>query len=86
MENLLESLKKYFANTSKDILDKDWIEIEYLNEIGPDVNEYAEFVKRHFGIEVSYSNSEKKLESHKFNVSTASANKIAADVQYCLAA
>ena len=31
-------------------------EIEYLNNIGPDVIEYAEFMKDNFGIVVPYSN------------------------------
>ena len=44
MGNLFERLKDYFENTPKDVIEKDWREIEYLNEIGPDVIEYAEFV------------------------------------------
>lgn len=44
MGSIYESLKQYFENTPKDVLDKDWKEIEHLNEIGPDVMEYAEFV------------------------------------------
>nr|DAI16456.1 MAG TPA: hypothetical protein [Bacteriophage sp.] len=39
MSKLLESLENYFKNTPKEQLDKDWKEIEYLNEIGPDVFE-----------------------------------------------
>lgn len=45
MGNLFESLKDYFENTPKDVLDNDWKEIENLNEIGPDVIEYARYVK-----------------------------------------
>ena len=45
MGNLFESLKDYFENTPKDVIEKDWREIEYLNEIGPDVIEYARYVK-----------------------------------------
>ena len=45
---LLEDIKNYFNNTPKDILDQDWKEIEYLNEIGPDVIEYIEFVKSYY--------------------------------------
>ena len=44
----------------KDVIEKDWREIEYLNEIGPDVIEYAEFVRENFGTAVSYSNSKEK--------------------------
>lgn len=38
--NLFENLKKYFAITSKEQQNKDWKEIEPLNNIGPDVIEY----------------------------------------------
>ena len=34
---LLENLEDYFENTPKEILDNDWKEIEYLNEIGPSI-------------------------------------------------
>lgn len=61
MGKLFESLKDYFEKTPKEILDNDWKEIEYLNEIGPDVIEYAEYVKELFGSDVSYSSSEKNL-------------------------
>lgn len=81
MGNLFESLKDYFENTPKDVLDNDWKEIKHLNEIGPDVIEYAKFVKERFGIAVSYSNSEKKFETHKYDVSVVSENEgIAVDV------
>ena len=36
-----EFLKKYFEETSQEELDKEWKEIEPLNDIGPDVLEYA---------------------------------------------
>lgn len=45
--NLLQKLKEYFENTPQDILEKDWKETEYLNEIGPDVDEYLEYVKKY---------------------------------------
>lgn len=45
MGKLLESLKKYFENTPKEVLDSDWERIKHLNEIGPDVIEYAKSVK-----------------------------------------
>lgn len=41
MGKVYESLKKYFEETPKEILDKDWEAIKYLNNIGPDV-EYLE--------------------------------------------
>ena len=87
MGNLFESLKDYFENTPKDVLDNDWKEIKYLNENGPDVIEYAKFVREQFGIAVSYSNSEKKFETHKYDVSVDSGSEgIAADAQYYFAA
>lgn len=48
MGNLFESLKNYFENTPQDILENDWKEVEYLNEIGPDVIEYADYVKKQY--------------------------------------
>ena len=36
---------------------------------------YAKFVKEQFGITVSYSNSEKKFATHKYDVSVDSGNK-----------
>ena len=45
MAGIYESLKAYFENTPKEQLNKDWEEIKHLNEIGPDVLEYAELVK-----------------------------------------
>ena len=60
MGNLFKSLKDYFENTPKDVIEKDWREIEYLYEIGPDVIEYAEFVRENFGTAVTYSNSKEK--------------------------
>lgn len=88
MGNLLDSLKNYFENTPKNVLDKDWKEIEYLNDIGPDVFEYVDFVKRNFILDsMEYSKSRKGLDSHKFDVPvTSSNNEIAADAKYCLAA
>ena len=51
MGNLFESLKDYFENTPKGVLDNDWKEVENLNEIGPDVIEYARYVKELFGVD-----------------------------------
>mgnify|MGYP004453625515 FL=1 len=87
MGNLFESLKNYFENTPKEVLDNDWNEIKYLNEIGPDVIEYAKFVKEQFGIAVSYSNSASNNETHKYDVSVDSGDHgIAVDAQYYYAA
>ena len=32
-----EQLKDYFSNTPQEQLDKDWEELKYLNELGPEV-------------------------------------------------
>ena len=40
-----EFLKKYFEETPQEELDKEWKEIEPLNDIGPDVLEYADKIK-----------------------------------------
>lgn len=45
MGKLLSSLKEYFSNTPKEELEKNLKELEYLNEIGPDVEEYCEYLK-----------------------------------------
>ena len=45
MGKLLEQLKEYFENTPKEVLEKEVKEWEYLNEIGPDVLEYAKLVR-----------------------------------------
>lgn len=36
---LLKSLQSYYEDTPQDVLDKDWKELSYLNEVGPDVFE-----------------------------------------------
>ena len=45
MGKLLKQLKHYFDNTPSEILKKECKEWEYLNEIGPDVIEYAKYVR-----------------------------------------
>lgn len=46
MGSLIENLKDYFNNTSKEQLIKDWKAISELNTIGPDVIEWAAQVKK----------------------------------------
>lgn len=41
-----EFIKKHFEETPQDELDKEWKEIEPLNDIGPDVLEYADKIKK----------------------------------------
>lgn len=45
MGKLLNQLKEYFENTPKEVLEKEAKEWNYLNEIGPDVLEYAKMVR-----------------------------------------
>ena len=52
MGKLLDSLKDYFDKTPQDVLEKDFKELEYLNEIGPDAIAYVEYVKGNFDIEM----------------------------------
>ncbi len=87
MGSLFESLKDYFENTPKEVLNNDWEKIEYLNDIGPDVIEYAEYVKELFDIDVLYSSSEKNLNTHKFDVPVVyGMERITVDSKYYLAA
>ena len=44
---LLQQLKKYFEETPRDVIEKEWNELSYLNEIGPTVEEYLESVKKY---------------------------------------
>lgn len=46
MGKIYNSLKEYFENTPKEQLDKDWEEIESLNDVGIDALEWTEFVKK----------------------------------------
>ena len=48
MGKLSESLKEYFENTPKEVLDKDWKEIKHLNDIGPDAIEYCKSIREQF--------------------------------------
>ena len=87
MGNLFENLKNYFENTSQSILENDWKEIEYLNEIAPDVVEYLEYVKTYFGTDVYYSNTRKERETHKFGLSECLDNsRISSEARYYFAA
>lgn len=87
MGNLLESLKHYFEHTPPEVIEKDWNEVSYLNEIGPDAIEYAEYVRKYLDANVSYSSAETKGDTHKYAVlESYDSSQIAADSPYCLAA
>lgn len=55
MGKISDGLKKYFEETPKEIIEKDWEEIKHLNEIGPDVIEYAELLKLKESITFNYN-------------------------------
>lgn len=78
MGTLLESLKRYFENTPKDILENDWKENEYLDNIGPDVTEYVNYVQEYFRVNVNYED--------KLNYNITADIKITEDSQYYFAA
>ena len=46
MENMFKELEKYFENTPKEKLEKDWEDVKQWNEIGPDVTEYCKMIKK----------------------------------------
>lgn len=50
MGKLLESLKEYLNNASKEELEENWKELEPYNEIGPDALEYYEELKKYLKI------------------------------------
>ena len=45
MSELYDKLKEYFENTPREQLDKDWEDVKDLNDIGPDVILYADYVR-----------------------------------------
>lgn len=49
MGKIAESLRKYFEETPQDVLDREWEELNPLNEIGPDATEYIERVRSFYG-------------------------------------
>lgn len=48
MEKMLKKLEKYFENTSKEKIEKEWEKIKQWNEIGPDAIEYCNMIKKQF--------------------------------------
>lgn len=41
----IDQLKEYLKNTPKEVLEKEYKELAYLNEIGPNGSEYLELIK-----------------------------------------
>ncbi len=66
MGSLYDNLKDYFENTPKEILDRDLKEVAHLNDIGPDVIEYAESVKENFAGKEVVASAPNKQNTHRF--------------------
>lgn len=81
MGKLLEQLKNYFENTPADILEKESREWDYLNEIGPDVIEYANIIRGYIGAEIEYNSSDDFLNENNYNF-TVSTDNINSNAQY----
>lgn len=85
MGKLLEQLKNYFENTPVEVLEKESAEWDYLNEIGPDVLEYANMVKGYIDTETAYSCSNDCFSENNYDF-TVSTNDISSNAQYGKAA
>ena len=48
MDEILEQLERYLNSTPQDVLERDWKKKEYLNEIGPDITEYVQYVHENY--------------------------------------
>ena len=84
LKGLFEDLKKYFDNTPQCVIEEDWKEVEHLNEIGPDVIEYALNVNELSGVEIPYSIVDGC--QYSFSVNSCDHKDIAADSSYYYAA
>jgi tyrosine type site-specific recombinase len=85
MGKLLEQLKSYFENTPANILEKESAEWDYLNEIGPDVLEYANIVKGYISAKIAYRSSHDLINKSYYNF-VVSIEVIGANAQYGKAA
>jgi hypothetical protein len=46
MNSIIEQLKSYLDNTSEEQLLRDWAELDEFSNVGPDVDEYLEFIEK----------------------------------------
>ena len=67
MGQILESLKKHYADTPQEVLYKEWEELAYLNDIGPDVFEYAEEMKEYIEFVCSSASTVYRRQSHTYS-------------------
>ena len=81
----MEQLKKYFETTPKEILNKESEELEYLNEIGPDVLEYVKVVKDYINQEYNMIATKEeyvKKELDKLNLKPSKREIIIKRIEY----
>jgi len=57
MGKLYENLERYFKNTPSEDIERDWKEVEKLNDIGPDVIGYADMMKGLVDTNIFYSDT-----------------------------
>ena len=67
MGQILESLKRHYADTPQEVLDKEWEELAYLNDIGPDVFEYAEEMKEYIEFVSSSASTVYRRQNHTYS-------------------
>lgn len=48
MGQMLDSLRKHLESLSEEELNKEFEELSSLNQIGPDVEEYAKYIKQQY--------------------------------------
>ena len=85
MGKLLDQLKSYLENTPKEVLEKEAKELEYLNEIGPDVLEYAKVVKDYINQEYNMIATKEeyvKKELDKLNLKPSKREIIIKRIEY----
>lgn len=82
MDKLLESLRNYLRETPKEALE----ELDYLNEIGPDVLEYAKTFRYYQSISMSYESIANESSLVFENSNSEISELICSDADYPLAA
>ena len=86
MGQILESLKKHYADTPQEVLDKEWEELAYLNDIGPDVFEYAEEMKEYIEFVCSSASTVYRRQSHTYSFDPSDDGAIQNESDYDYAA
>lgn len=86
MSTLLDIIKNYFENTPTDILKNDFNNREHLNDIGPDVIEYATSIREFLNNETIIAESG-NVSVHELEISNYhTTEEIDTDSLYYLAA